>query len=93
MVGVTLPATRQEDEVAILTIPAYPFMPGVYSVNINITQEGIEWIDFVEDAIRFEVYEKDVYQNGYRITDIFGVSLLNGEWEIKPKPHSSSFNL
>ena len=82
MVGLETPEKREKTELLRVKIDAFPFMPGVYTVNIHITQEGVGWLDYVENAVQFDVLETDYYKNGYRITDYFGAVVLNGSWRI-----------
>ena len=50
--------------VAYCEIPQIPLLPDVYMVSFSIVDCQVEWIDFVERAISFEVMSNDVYGTG-----------------------------
>lgn len=50
--------------VARCEIPELPLLPGEYLVSLSIVDSQVEWIDFVERAISFEVLANDVYGTG-----------------------------
>jgi len=73
---------RRINEKAILRIPAIPFTPGSFWIDVSIAQQGIARLDYVENAARFDVVDADVYGSGYQVSRYFGLVYLEGTWAI-----------
>ena len=54
-------------------------MDGVYYVSVSIVENQVEWIDYIEQAISFEVDSKDVYNSGKLIESSQGKVFMNGK--------------
>ncbi len=75
------PAAREE---AVLDIPRLPLTPGRYTVEVHAAQQGARYIDRVERAGIFEVYDADVYGSGAAVGAAHGLIFLDGEWRRRP---------
>ncbi len=73
---------RSAKEFAILTVPHMMLMPGTYLIDIDIVQQGIGHLDFIENAATFYVIEDDIYGSGYQVTSYFGLFYTIGDWKI-----------
>jgi lipopolysaccharide transport system ATP-binding protein len=75
-------APRTRRETARLRLPRLPFTPGTYSIAISVTHGRIARIDYVEQAIGFNVVGADVYGSGYDVSAKYGLIFLDGAWQI-----------
>jgi len=50
--------------VAKCKISSIPLVPGSYLVSLSIVDSCVEWIDYIERAISFNVVANDVYGTG-----------------------------
>jgi lipopolysaccharide transport system ATP-binding protein len=58
---------------------------GFYFVSISIVSNQTEWVDFVEQAISFEVVANDIYKTGKLITSSQGIVYLKGNIKVYQK--------
>jgi lipopolysaccharide transport system ATP-binding protein len=72
-------APEISEGVAELKLFSPNLMYGLYFVSISIVTNQSEWVDFIEQAINFEIIEKDVYNSGKIIDRSQGMIFLNGE--------------
>lgn len=64
-----------------LTIESLPLVAGTYSMDVGFVREGIEWIVQLEDLVKFEVSEKDVYGSGLIMDRKRGLIIVPHDWE------------
>ncbi|GAB4257055.1 MAG: ABC transporter ATP-binding protein [Deferrisomatales bacterium] len=83
MVGMDLNGLVRERNTARFLLPAVPFTPGEYSIDISVARRGVGRIDYVENAATVIVTENDVYGTGFHLTSYYGVSYLKGQWEVQ----------
>lgn len=79
------PPTVVEDadgQVAVLTIPRLPFVPGTYWIDLSLAVKSHGRVDFVERAARLDVCEYDVYGSGYTVKERDGCVYIDGSWEV-----------
>jgi lipopolysaccharide transport system ATP-binding protein len=67
---------------AMLDIPRLPFTPGSYSISLSTTDGNAGRIDFVDQVVRFQVVESDVYGTGFNVSAKYGVMFLDASWRI-----------
>jgi lipopolysaccharide transport system ATP-binding protein len=68
---------------AVMRINNLPLNPGMYYIDVVVAQKGVSRIDFIENAAKINVVFSDVYENGFNITDYYGViHILNSSWEF-----------
>lgn len=77
--------TQIESGTAILTIKDPTFLEGTHYVSISIVANQVEWIDYIEQAISFEIISKDVYNSGKLINSNQGKIFIHGNIEILSK--------
>jgi len=73
---------RSLAERVILRIPAIPFVPGSYWIDISVAQKGVGRLDYVDRAAPLQVVDHDVYGSGYSPGSGDGVVYLDADWEI-----------
>jgi lipopolysaccharide transport system ATP-binding protein len=56
---------------------------GQYWITSGLASGPHEWIDYVFDAYTFHVKDVDIYQNGFNLTQTFGLFHVNHEWETR----------
>lgn len=66
-----------------LTIESLPLVAGAYSMDVGFVREGIEWIVQLEDLVRFEVGEQDVYGSGLIMDRNRGLIVVPHGWQHK----------
>jgi len=54
-------------------------MDGVYYISVSIVENQVEWIDYIEQAMSFEIHSKDVYNSGKLIDSSQGKVFMNGK--------------
>lgn len=57
-------------------------MPGQYFVSISIVSNSIEWIDFIEQSLSFNIVGADVYGTGKILDQSQGLLYLQGEIKL-----------
>ncbi len=73
---------RHNLEKVIFSLPKMFFLPGSYTIDIAVAQHNIRMLDFIENAMQFDVMECDVYDNGFQLQASHGLMFLQGECEI-----------
>ena len=76
--------TRWNGETVILEIPALPFVPGEYWLDISVAHKVTGRLDYVENAVPLKIEAADVYGSGYSVTARDGLVYLDGHWNIEP---------
>lgn len=84
-----LNSERCPTEKATLHIPKIYLVPGRYSIDLSVAQKSSGRIDYVEEAIDFNVIGADVYGSGYEVHNGFGVFYLDGKWTIENAQNES----
>jgi lipopolysaccharide transport system ATP-binding protein len=79
--GNSVPASIVEGK-AILKVNQSNLMDGRYFVSVSIVSNQIVWIDYVEQAISFEIVPSDVYNSGKLIDKSQGKIYLNGSVNV-----------
>src|SRR5262249_52970339 len=77
---------RQTQETIVLTLPAVPFTPGDYHIDLMLKasdQRGI--VDVVHRAAEFKVVPTNLLETGYSYTLHDGVVVVPFDWEIRPR--------
>jgi len=65
--------------VAVFCLPENILLPGSYYLTVSIVSGGIEWIDFLPQAINFFVEPADIYGTGKLPVNSQGVISVKGE--------------
>lgn len=58
------PLTPTLHGIARCEIPSLPLLPGVYLISLSVVDSQVEWVDYVERAMSFEVVPHDIYGTG-----------------------------
>lgn len=69
--------------VAMFKIPQNILQPGGYFLSVSIVSGGVEWIDFVPQALNFFVEAADIYGSGKLADHSQGIVSIHGEIKIK----------
>ncbi|UZQ55236.1 ABC transporter ATP-binding protein [Trichothermofontia sichuanensis B231] len=69
--------------IASLLIPSIPLMPGIYLVSVSVVENQVEWVDFVENCLEFEVYPADVFGSGKIPESSHGCIFLAGDLSVQ----------
>ena len=67
----------------VLRIPALPFVPGIYSIDIGVVEERVRWIVKCSEAAVLRVETNDPYRSGYCLESSQGRVVTEHEWEHK----------
>ena len=67
---------------ASLSIINPNFNEGVYYLSLSVVRNGIEWIDYIEQAHTFNIEASDVYNSGKLISKNQGQVFINGNIEV-----------
>jgi lipopolysaccharide transport system ATP-binding protein len=71
-----------EQGVAKMYLPRNPLLPGSYYVTVSLNDQLRSWIDFVEQAVNFNVESNDVYGSGAIPQPSHGVVFVDGEIQV-----------
>jgi len=63
---------------ARLSVPNLPLMPGTYLTSISIVENQVEWIDFIENILEFEIIPSDVFGSGKIPDKAHGIIFTHG---------------
>lgn len=69
--------------VAMFSIPENILQPGRYFLSVSIVSGGVEWIDFVPQAISFFVEAADIYGSGKLADNSQGIVSVHGKIKIE----------
>ncbi len=67
----------------VCMIPSLPLAPGSYALTFSVIRHG-EYVDLVEDALRFTVTDADFFGSGEVPQGSFGSALVRGDWRVEP---------
>ena len=73
---------RHPEELARIEIADLPLVAGSYAADLQVFEPAGRWIDRVDNALRFDVVESDLYGNGYRGEAREGLIAVRGECAI-----------
>ena len=71
--------------VAELLVPEVLLTPDKYFVSLSVVQNQVEWIDYVEQALSFEVEASDIYGTGKIMEKGHGLMHVRGRVETREK--------
>ena len=72
------PSHRTERERIKFSLSNLPFVHGELWIDVYVAQEGVRYLDHIDQAASFNIEEKDVYGNGYQLRPEYGIVYLNG---------------
>ena len=70
--SILIQGNPQSDNIIELTIPRLVLARGRYRFDIGISIPHVEWLDFIEDACRFDVETSDPGGTGYSFEQSYG---------------------
>jgi hypothetical protein len=76
--------------IARFSVPNNILLPGGYFLNVSIVSGGIEWIDFVPQAINYFVEAADIYGSGKLVDNSQGLVSIFGEITIENRPNQKN---
>ena len=76
-------AVRHAVERVRIEIADLPLVAGSYAADLQVFEPAGRWIDRVDNALRFDVVESDLYGNGYRGEAREGLIAVQGECAIE----------
>lgn len=82
MVKPQIKEPRKKIERVNLYIPKLYLTEDSYLIDLSIAHKGVGRLDYVENAASINIVDNDVYSNGYRVNNYFGVFYTEGSWEI-----------
>ncbi len=69
-----------------LTIKDLPLLGGLYTVEIGLAREMVEWYFNIEDAVQLQVTPTDVYGSGLALDTGRGLIAVSHEWKHEALP-------
>ncbi len=79
--GNNIPASISEGK-AVLNVNNPNLIDGKYFVSVSIVSNQLEWIDYIEQAISFEIIPTDIYNSGKLIDKSQGKIFINGSVNV-----------
>jgi lipopolysaccharide transport system ATP-binding protein len=70
-----------------LKIPSIPLLPGKYFITPSLVENQSEWVDYIEQAISFEIHPFDVFGSGKIPESNQGYIYIKGEIIFSEKTH------
>lgn len=68
-----------KDGIFVYSLKDVNIMAGDYFISISIVKDQVEWIDYIQQAFSFNIYETDIYGSGKIINKTQGNIFLKGE--------------
>ena len=73
---------REDEKFVRFILKDLRVIDGTYRIDISIVNKGGNRVEFLEDAVRFQVSSNDFYKNGTVLSDYFGKFYLDYDYYV-----------